>query len=218
MRSFQDISTLQNLYRLKALGYQYLDPLVINEATDQELPNTLESLSTMLQNCHLCDLSKSRTQTMSGFGNPNADIMFVNATVSDVEDSTNSYFEGRSGASLKLMIEKVLNLSVDDIYITHTLKCKPLNTHDASKSEFQSCKPYIQKQIELLQPKVIVALGPDAYYHLSSDDTPFENILGNFINFGSSKLTSIYHPTFLLRNPSLKKVTMSNLINIKNNL
>ena len=207
---------LQNLYRLKALGFSYSDPFVTNISTaSQQLPDDLAQLQTIIGECHLCDLSKSRRQSMGGTGNPNADLLIVDAYVSVSEDAANSYYAGRSGESLVKMIENVIGLRKEDVYITHAVKCKPLGTNIPSQSEFTSCKPYLYKQIAAIRPKVVMTLGPDAYRLLSGDDTPFEQIRGHKINFGDYTIVPIYHPQFLLRNPSLKSETLRDLKIIK---
>ncbi len=207
---------LQNLYRLKALGFSYSDPFVTNRPTAmQELPDDLFQLQEMISQCYLCDLSKSRQQSMSGLGNPNADLMIIDAYVSISEDSENSFYVGKSGESLVKMIENVLRVKKEDVYITHAVKCKPLGTNTPSKSEFNSCKPYLYKQIELVKPKVVMALGEEAYKLLSGDDTPFEQVRGQKINVGDYTIIPIYHPQFLLRNPSMKGETLNDLKTIK---
>ena len=207
---------LQNLYRLKALGFSYSDPFVTNRPTAvQELPNELFELQNMISQCYLCDLSKSRQQSMSGLGNPSADLMIIDAYVSISEDSENSFYVGKSGESLVKMIENVLGQKKENVYITHAVKCKPLGTNTPSKSEFNSCKPYLYKQIELVKPKVVMALGEEAYKLLSGDDTPFEQVRGQKINVGDYTIIPIYHPQFLLRNPSMKGDTLNDLKTIK---
>lgn len=207
---------LQNLYRLKALGFNYSDPFVTNRpSVAQELPDNLLQLQEMVAQCHLCDLSKSRQQSMGGWGNPNADLMIVDAYVSVSEDGTNNYYAGKSGESLTKMIENVIGLRKEDVYISHAVKCKPLGTNTPSASEFNSCKPYLYKQIELIKPKVVIALGADAYSLLSGDDSDFEQVRGQKINVGDYTIIPIYHPQFLLRNPSFKGETLTDLKTIK---
>ncbi|MDD2449733.1 MAG: uracil-DNA glycosylase, partial [Sulfurimonas sp.] len=82
MKSFQNLVLLQNLYRLKALGFTYTDPFFVNEASKHEKPTTLKELSKNIASCHLCDLSKSRKQSMSGYGNEDAELMFIDFSVS----------------------------------------------------------------------------------------------------------------------------------------
>ena len=215
MKSYQNLVLLQNLYRQKALGFEYSDPFSINETTSNETPKNLEQLVQTISNCHLCDLSKSRTQSMSGYGKRDAKLMIIDFSVSPNEDTQNTYYSGRSGESLRKMIENVLNLEVDDVYFTHAVKCKPLNSNIPSPSEFNSCKSYLFSQIEFVQPEVIVTLGENAYYKVTDESDNFEDVRGHVIDFKKYKLIPIYHPGFLLRNPELKKITLNDLKTIK---
>lgn len=215
MKSFQNLVLLQNLYRLKALGFLYSDPFSVNQKSSDEVPANLEHLSQTISTCHLCDLSKSRTQSMSGYGNPHAELMIIDFSVSLSDDSQNGYYNGRSGESLRNMIEKVLELQISDVYFTHAIKCKTLNSNTPSLSEWDSCKSHLFSQIEFVKPKVIVTLGNDAYYKVTGEHENFENVRGHVIDFKNYKLIPIYHPQYLLRNPELKKLTLSDLKTIK---
>jgi uracil-DNA glycosylase family 4 len=206
---------LQNLYRLKSLGFEYSDLFVTNRQNSQQLPQNLAQLHDVIDQCHLCDLSKSRRQSMHGSGNPDADLMIVDAYVSLAEDEGNRYYTGRSGASLVKMVENVLGMRIEDVFFTHAVKCKPLGSQTPSNSEWKSCKPYLFKQIELIRPKVVMTLGPEAYALLSGDESGFEKVRGHKIDFGSYTLVPIYHPQFLLRNPSLKTETLNDLYTVK---
>lgn len=214
MKSYQNLVLLQNLYRQKALGFEYSDPFIVND-TNTHTPVTLEQLVTDVSTCHLCDLSKSRCQSMSGYGNPNAKLMIIDFNVSSTDDSSNGYYTGRSGESLKKMIENVLGLCVDDVYFTHVVKCKTLNSNVPSTSEINSCKAYLFAQIDFIQPDIIVTLGDDAYYKVTDESDNFEDVRGHVINFKKYKLIPIYHPSYLLRNPELKKITLNDLKTIK---
>jgi len=218
LKSYQNLVLLQNLYRLKAMGFEYIDHFNINEKTTYEKPISIEELSSNIASCHLCDLSKSRSQSMSGFGSKNAELMILDYSVSQHQDSENDYYAGRSGETLKNMIEKVLGYSTQDVFLTHCVKCKTLNTNKPSPSELNSCKSYLYAQIDFIKPKVIVTLGEDAYAHLSGNNDNFENVRGHVINFKGIKLIPIYHPQFLLRNPESKKITMTDLKSIKSSL
>lgn len=206
---------LQNLYKLKALGFEYIDPIVINEHNSLEKPNSFRELCANIASCHLCDLSKSRTQSMVGYGNPDADLMIVDYAVSLSDDASNGYYTGRSGETLKNMIENVIGLSVNDVFISHAIKCKPLGSSRPSEAEWNSCKSHLYSQIEMIKPKVIVTLGQEAYAKFSDNENEFEKVRGHVCDFKNYKLIPIYHPNFLLRNPELKKITMSDLLTIK---
>lgn len=216
MKSYQNLALLKSLYRYKSLGFSYIDPISVNsDSEDLSLPSDLSTLHKQMQGCHLCDLSKHRQRVLSGFGNHHAKIMFIDGSPSMLEDESGDSFAGRSGSSLQKMIENVLGLSINDIYLTHALKCRPSHQHTILDSELSSCKPYLLKQIELVNPKVIVTLGEKAYTSLIKDAHDFENIRGQKIPYENALVVPIYHPSHLLRNPSLKKCTMDDLIIIK---
>lgn len=216
MDSFQNLALLENLYRLKSLGYHYVDPITPNiQSTSHTLPDSIAPLEKSIRQCYLCDLNKSRRQSMTGYGNPRASLMFIDAYVSSAEDESGEYYVGRSGIMMQDMIEKVLQLSTQDVYFTHAVKCKPFGFQNPSSSEYNSCAPFLAKQLEIVKPRVIVTLGPDAYQNLSGDHSDFERLRGEIIPFGESILIPIYHPLYLIRNPSLKKETMRDLQTIK---
>jgi DNA polymerase len=217
--SFQNLALLENFYRLKSLGYTYVDPITPNLQTPiNSLPDTLGEMEQNISQCYLCDLSKSRRQSMSGFGDTKARLMFVDAYVSAAEDESGEYYVGRSGAMLRDMIEKVLNLAIEDVYFTHAVKCKPFGFQNPSPSECSSCVPFLSKQIELIKPILIIPLGPDAYQMLTGDYGDFERVRGEIVPYGDAQLIPMYHPLYLVRNPSLKKEAMRDLQTIKSQL
>jgi len=215
LKSFQNLLLLQNLYKLKAIGFEYIDHFNINHKSTSIKPKNLTQLNKNIKTCYLCDLSKSRTQSMTGTGNENADIMIIDYSVSLNEDNTNSYYCGRSGDILTKMIENVLKLKTTDIYFTHAVKCKPLNSNEPSNSEWDSCKDYLFSQIEFIKPKVIVTLGKEAYAKVTSEYDNFQSVRGHIIDFKDYKLIPIHHPNHLLRNPDDKKITLNDLKTIK---
>ena len=218
MKSYQNLVLLKSLYRYRSFGFSYIDPLSVNDdrqAPDLDLPSDIRALHSQMAQCHLCDLSKHRQRVLTGQGNANARVMIIDGFPSMVEDESGSSFTGRSGSSLEKMITHVLQLSIDDIYLTHVLKCRPSHNHTVLDSELSSCKPYIYKQIELINPEVIITLGELAYNSLIKDENSFENARGQKIPYDNKILVPLYHPSHLLRNPSLKKCTMDDLINIK---
>jgi len=217
--SFQNIALLENLYRLKSLGYDYVDPITPNiQATSNTLPDSLRTLGESISQCYLCDLSKSRRQSMRGYGNERAQLLFVDAYVSAAEDESSEYYVGRSGIMLRDMIEKVLNLKVEDVYFTHAVKCKPFGFQIPSHSECSSCSPFLLKQFDLIKPQIIVTLGPDAFNIVSGESGDFERMRGEIIPYGDALLIPMYHPLYLVRNPSLKKEAFRDLQTIKGQL
>jgi len=198
---------LKELYRLKALGFRYTTIKPFSSKNSLlELPNTLIKLKQQVSNCHLCSLSKTRDRVIFGEGNNNAQIMFIGNYPTDIESSVKI---------LTLMIEKVLGLSRTDVYITNLLKCKLPSNQKLHDSYIDSCKSYLSKEIELIQPNIIITLGQIAYYYLTNDNSSLKDIHGNIIQKESYKIIPIYHPNFLLKNPSFKKEVFIDLKKIK---
>ncbi len=216
MKSYQNMALLQNLYRLKALGYRYTDPIVVNPRNVAgDLPDDLQALRRTVATCHLCDLSKSRRQCMAGHGSTTAEIMFIDAFVSPADDESGRYFSGRSGEMFRRMVANVLHLGLDDIYYTHAVKCKAAGLNRPSASECNSCRPYWRKEFELVRPKIVATLGPDAYALITGDSASFEEVRGHPVPFEGATLFPLFHPQFLLRNPSLKKAALRDLQTIE---
>ena len=179
MKNLRNALLLKQLYQLKQLGYNYTNITAYKEdQLDLSLPNTLESLQKQAQNCHLCELSKSRGKVVFGEGNPHADILFIGEAPGATEDSSGKPFVGRSGELLTKMIENVLKISRSDVYITNIVKCRPPNNQVPTPTQAHTCQPYLLKQIELIKPKLIVTLGATAYHYLTGDETGITKIRG----------------------------------------
>ena len=217
MKNLYNALLLKQLYQLKNLGYNYTDqkPYSKEDRELLELPNSLQALKQQAQNCHLCSLSKGRNHVVFGEGNPQADIMFVGDVPLEIEDNAGAIFLGRGGEMLTAMIEKVLNLSREQVYITNLLKCHPLLSKEVHESEFHTCKAYLFKEIELVKPKVIVTLGEKAYHYLTNDFTALKEVRGTVIQKEGYSVIPTYHPNFLLKNPSFKKEVFWDLKRVK---
>ena len=209
---------LHHLNFLQSIGYRYhtsLD-LVSNDIDSINLPNNLDALKNAVEHCYLCELSKTRKKTVFGEGNPNSNIMFIGDFPTSLEDETGKIFVGRSGELLTKMIENVLNIKREDVYISNIVKCKPSNNSAATKSEANLCKSYLFKQIDLVKPKIIVALGENAYNYLTDEEESLIKVRGQITNFRNMNLIPTFHPSFLLRNPSSKKEAYIDMLKIKN--
>ena len=217
MKNLHNALLLKQLYQLKELGYNYtnIKPFSYNEQNNPELPNSLTELKKQAQNCHLCSLSKSRNKVVFGEGNPHADIMFVGGIPIEMEDDAGKIFLGRGGDMLTAMIEKVLGLSRQDVYITNLLKCHPLNTQELHETAFHTCKAYLFKEIAIVKPKIIITLGKEAYHYLTNEKSDLKEIRGNLTTHKMFRLMPTYHPNFLLKNPSLKKEVFMDLQKVK---
>ncbi len=216
MKNLRNALLLKQLYQLKQLGYSYtnITPYKEDEPT-LVLPNTFDALKKQAENCHLCQLSKSRQKVVFGEGNLEADILFVGEGPGASEDSIGKPFVGRSGELLTKMIENVLHLKREDVYITNIVKCRPPNNSTPTPTQAHTCQPYLLKQIEIIKPKLIVTLGATAYQYLTGDETSISKIRGTLHQQNEYTLIPTYHPSFLLRNPSAKKEVFEDLKKVK---
>jgi len=217
MKNLFNALQLKQLYQLKSLGFKYtsLKPFSFKDINSLELPNTLIELKKQIEKCYLCELSKTRDNIVFGEGKNNADIMFVGDYPMDIETSSKRPFLGRGGDMLTLMIEKVLELSRQDVYITNILKCQLLPNQKLHESYIHSCKAYLFKEIEIIKPKIIITLGDIPYHYLSEDNHKLKDIRGNIIQKNGYKIVPTYHPSFLLKNPSFKKEVFIDLKKVK---
>jgi uracil-DNA glycosylase family 4 len=216
MKNLKNALLLKQLYQLKQLGYQYTSVSIFKEEEpDLTLPNTLDALAQQAKECHLCELSKSRHSVVFGEGSPHAEVMIVGDSPSVSDDSAGKIFTGRAGETLTKMIENVLGVKREEVYLSNVLKCKPLDTHSPSPTYAHTCHPYLLKQIELVKPKIVIALGELAYHYLTNDDSPMEKVHGTTHTLDNYTVIPTYHPNYLLRNPSAKKEVFEDLKKIK---
>jgi len=153
--------------------------------------------------CTRCRLSKTRTNVVFGEGSPKADVMFVGEAPGKEEDEQGRPFVGRSGKMLNTWIEKGLGLKREDVYIANTVKCRPNDNRDPAADEMRTCRPFLDKQIEIVQPKVIVTLGRIAAKSLLGvKDFYITREHGVWKKYNDIDLICVYHPAFLLRQGS----------------
>ena len=216
MKNLKNALLLKQLYQLKQLGYRYTSASIFKEdETDLALPDSLEKLREQALKCHLCELSKSRTNVVFGEGNPNAAIMFVGEGPGATEDSMGRPFVGRSGELLTKMIENVLLIPRSEVYIANIVKCRPPNNRVPTPTEAHTCQPFLNRQIELVKPKIIITLGGTAYHYMTGDETGITKVRGTLHRQNGYTLIPTYHPSFLLRNPSAKKEVFEDLKKVK---
>lgn len=205
---------LKYLNNLKSYGYSYHDnfEIKIENTNSLHLSNNLNDLENSVKNCFLCELSKTRKNALFSYGSKDSQLMFLADEPSKTEDELNSFYVGKSGEMLEKMIENVLEIKKEEVYLTSLLKCHSQNR--ANKINFDTCKDYFFKELEIVNPKLIVILGETAHnYLLKNSDFLIDR--GKFLNFDKYQTISIYSPSFLLRNPSLKKDTFHDMLKIK---
>jgi uracil-DNA glycosylase len=207
---------LKNLYNLKSFGYEYHETLDFfsSEVKNFKLPNNLDALKNSVEHCYLCELCKSRKNVLFGYGNANSDIMFISDEPSNSEDEIGAFYSGKSGELLTKMIENVLNINKEEVYLTTLVKCKSLN--GLNNSNIDTCNDYLLKQIELIKPKLIVALGEKTYSYLLKNNMNFAQIRGKDLVYNGIPLIATFSASFLLRNPSSKKDAYYDMLKIKN--
>ena len=211
-----DQAQLQNLYIQKALGVDYINSLKnLQLNTKKSLPDTFDRLSDMVSNCTICPLAKSSKNRVFGVGSTTPKVMFVGYSHSKHEDEINQPLIGKSKQMIDDIITNVLNLEQKDIYMTNIFKCQVGANEEITEYELQSCKPYLLKQIEILKPKIIVALGENSYNSITGESLSLEKLRGHVIEYDKYKIVATYHPNFLLRNPSLKKDALSDFKLVK---
>ena len=163
----------------------------------------LAEITKEIAGCKMCNLHKTRTLTVPGQGNPSPDIMFIGEAPGADEDAQGLAFVGRAGKLLTRMLEK-LGLSRDEVFIANILKCRPPNNRKPQPDEIAVCRPYLERQIKTLKPKVIVALGATAVCGLTGDETPISKIRGVWKTYQETPLMPTFHPSYLLRNPKAR--------------
>jgi len=156
--------------------------------------------------CTRCKLhALGRKQVVFGVGSPSADLMFVGEAPGADEDLQGEPFVGRAGQLLTKIIEAI-GLTRADVYIANVIKCRPPGNRNPEPDEVATCEPFLAQQIDLIQPKVIVALGTFAAKALLKTDAPISRIRGRVFEYrGGAKLIPTFHPAFLLRSPERKR-------------
>ena len=201
------------------MGFEYFKeykPVITEPQSNFSLPNQMDILKEDVHRCHLCELSKRRKNVVFGEGNPHAKLMFIGEAPGASEDESGKPFVGRAGELLTKIIENVLGLKREDVYIANIIKCRPPENRVPSMDEVSACKPYLLKQIKMVNPSIIVALGSTSFHHLTGEyDTPISKIRGEVLNFGDAKLIPTFHPSFLLRNPTSKKEVYADMLKVK---
>jgi uracil-DNA glycosylase len=177
----------------------------------------LKDFFNQINQCIQCPLEKTRTNFVFGMGNPQAEIMFIGEAPGQDEDLQGLPFVGRAGKLLDKMLF-ALKVKREDVYIANVLKCRPPNNRDPLSTEVEKCEPYLKKQIDIIKPKIIVALGrisaqvllkrSDSLTQLRKDNHVYEKI----------PFIVTYHPAALLRNPRWKANAWQDLKKIKQHL
>jgi DNA polymerase len=181
-------------------------PVVTQPVTlSMNAENALAAVRADIGECTRCKLhALGRTQIVFGVGNPNADLMFVGEAPGADEDIQGIPFVGRAGQLLTKIIEAI-GLTRDDVYIANVIKCRPPQNRNPEPDEVETCEPFLFQQIDIIKPKVIVALGKFAAQALLRTLDPISRLRGRVYDYRGAKLIPTFHPAYLLRNPSSKR-------------
>jgi DNA polymerase len=165
---------------------------------------TLEEVRKELGDCKRCKLHRTRRTIVFGEGNEKATLMFIGEGPGYEEDVQGRPFVGRAGQLLTKIIQSV-NLSREAVYIANLIKCRPPQNRNPEADEIQSCSPFLMKQMDVIQPKIICALGTFSAQALLKTDAKISALRGEFFDLEGIKVIPTYHPAFLLRNPERKR-------------
>lgn len=202
---------------LEALGIDVWAPLG-QEAVSAAIPEETRSAAAMdwselracVAACTRCPLHASRTQAVFGVGNEMADWLIIGEAPGAEEDRRGEPFVGRAGKLLDEML-RATGQQREQVFIANILKCRPPHNRDPEAKEAAACRGYLQRQIELIQPRIILAVGRIAAQQLLETDTPVGRLRGQLHHFGDTPLVVTYHPAYLLRSPTQKRKTWQDL-------
>lgn len=176
------------------------------------MSDTLEEISAKVRVCTLCDLCRTRTNAVPGEGNSTADIMFIGEGPGWHEDRQGKPFVGASGQFLSEMLAKI-GLSREDVFITNVVKCRPPGNRDPLPDEMAACAPYLEGQIEQINPRVIVTLGRFSMSRWFPNER-ISRIHGQPKRFGSLMVVPMYHPAAALHQGSLRATIEADMMKL----
>jgi len=177
----------------------------------------LASLERFLAGCPRCKLSGSRTRIVFGAGNPRADLMFVGEAPGREEDEQGLPFVGAAGGLLTKIIE-AMGTTRDDVYIVNTVRCRPPDNRNPERDEVAACRPFLEEQIRLIAPKVIVTLGAFAAQAVLRTEAAISQLRGRWQLAHGARVMPTYHPAFLLRSPKHKKEVWEDMQRVRDHL
>lgn len=171
---------------------------------------TLGSLAATAAECTLCRLSEKRQTVVFGEGDPKASVMFIGEGPGAEEDRTGRPFVGQAGQLLDRMIF-AMGFERQEVYIANVVKCRPPGNRDPKEDEVAACAAYLDRQIDLIEPEIIVALGKPASWRLTGTNKPMGALRGRWSTYRGTPLMPVFHPAYLLRQPKLKREAWEDL-------
>ncbi len=181
--------------------------------TDYVAPTDWEGLRAAVKSCERCKLCPTRTQTVFGTGNEQASLMVVGEGPGADEDASGEPFVGRAGKLLDEMLKSIGRSRKDNVFIANVVKCRPPGNRDPEADEAEACRPFLEQQIKLVKPRMILALGRIAAQRLLQTDEPLSRLRGPIHSYGPEKtpLFITYHPAYLMRSPREKAKSWDDL-------
>ena len=188
-------------------------PPVITAATPVDVPRDWVGLRDRVRDCQHCKLCATRTQTVFGVGVEDAPLLVVGEGPGADEDAQGEPFVGRAGKLLDQMLLSIGRSRSKNTYIANVVKCRPPGNRDPEADEVEACRPYLDRQIELIKPKLIVGLGRTAAQRLLHTDEPLSKLRGPLFEYGPTRTPVFitYHPAYLLRSPREKAKSWQDL-------
>ena len=165
----------------------------------------LDALRAQVASCTACRLCHTRTQTVFADGSPRARVLFIGEAPGQHEDEQGVPFVGQAGRLLTDIIQKGMRLARSEVYIANVLKCRPPENREPAADEKELCTPYLDRQIELVNPELLITLGLHAARHVLKSPAPMARLRGRVHVLSGRKVVATYHPAYLLRNPEMKK-------------
>ncbi len=217
-------AAVQSLNRLAQAGVTHLGRPTTDALLEAESPlepaaeepvtagaDCLEIVQADVAACQQCaELASTRTQTVFGVGNPQARLCFLGEAPGADEDRQGEPFVGRAGKLLTRIIE-ACTLTREDVYILNVLKCRPPGNRNPLPDEVRKCRGFLNRQLELIQPEFICCLGAVAAQTLLETDLPIGKLRGDFHEYEGVRVMCTYHPAYLLRNPSAKRIVWEDM-------
>jgi uracil-DNA glycosylase len=191
---------------------------LFSDSSEMYKAKTLEELRAAIGDCQRCKLWSGRTHLVFGVGNPKAKLMFIGEGPGRDEDLQGEPFVGRAGQLLTDIITKGMGLRREDVYIANVVKCRPPENRNPEPDEVASCEPFLKKQIDLVRPKIIIALGKFAVQTLLQTKAPITKLRGHWHSYHGIKLMPTFHPAYLLRNPGDKKLVWEDIKKVINEM
>jgi DNA polymerase len=197
--------TEAHLSLLKGLGINELSREKVEPVLSRKLSALRKLQYEEINDCRRCKLCKERKTIVFGEGDPNARVFFVGEGPGEKEDESGRPFVGAAGEVLTNIIEKGMKIPRSKVFIANVVKCRPPKNRDPEPDEIEACRNFLEKQVRIVKPKVIVALGRIAAQCLLKTSEPISQLRGMWMDFLGVPVMPTFHPSYLIHNPSGKR-------------